>query len=693
MDMPPLRRDRRTRRGRFLRLESLESRSLLTTTETFAGPSLSDLIQQAQAGQDTAPAAISRMEKALKQQLVSGPLADLTSGAVDGDGFVSEVQSLESSYEQELDQQLSPEFPAVNEMLDLQGEQVVAAVVSLNQQNAAGLLSSADLASQAKKAIDSLTSGPINALNTPLSGYTAATQDFVVSLAGLVQGLGSTTSTPLTVAQAVATAQTEAQAYQSEIHAGLEVEHPYVSSEVDTAVSDLESTESAIASDDASTAATQLDDALATFGAALLGSGGVFGATGAVSQAVAHNAFTPNPTMPQAGATLSSVSGTATPGGPATLTATLTAPGTGQGVAGETVAFTLDGAFAGLAVTDSDGVATLSGVPTSDAIGIDSGGVVASFAGDVSYTASEATGDLTVDSATTLGNVSGTATYGGTATLTATLTSTTSGQGVANETVSFTLDGTAVGTAVTDSNGVATLAGVATSDAVGTDTGGVVASFAGDSSNLASTGTGNLVVSQAPTTLGSVSGTATYGGTASLTATLTSTATGAGISGETVSFTLDGTSVGTAVTNSSGVATLTGVATSDAVGTDSGGVVASFAGDTNNAASSGTGDLVVSPAPTSIASVSGTASGGTASLTATLTSTVTGAGLSGQTVSFTLDGTSVGSTTTDSSGVATLTGVTTGDAVGTDTNGVVASYAGGTDYDSTTGTGNLVVTS
>jgi hypothetical protein len=42
------------------------------------------------------------------------------------------------------------------------------------------------------------------------------------------------------------------------------------------------------------------------------------------------------------------------------------------------------------------------------------------------------------------------------------------------------LDGTSVGTATTDNNGVATLAGVTTSDGVGTDTNGVVASFASD---------------------------------------------------------------------------------------------------------------------------------------------------------------------------------------------------------------------
>ena len=61
---------------------------------------------------------------------------------------------------------------------------------------------------------------------------------------------------------------------------------------------------------------------------------------------------------------------------------------------------------------------------------------------------------------------------------------------------------------------------------------------------------------------------------------------------------------------------------------------------------------------------------------------------------FMLDGTAVGTATTNSDGVATLTGVATSDAVGTDTGGVVASFAGDNNYQAATGaSGNLVVTS
>jgi hypothetical protein len=87
----------------------------------------------------------------------------------------------------------------------------------------------------------------------------------------------------------------------------------------------------------------------------------------------------------------------------------------------------------------------------------------------------------------------------------------------------------------------------------------------------------------------------TYGGTTSLTATLTSG--GNPVSGKTVTFTLNGASVGTATTNSSGVATLSNVSLSGInAGTYAGGVGASFAGDSSYQSSSGTASLTVNKA-------------------------------------------------------------------------------------------------
>ena len=100
---------------------------------------------------------------------------------------------------------------------------------------------------------------------------------------------------------------------------------------------------------------------------------------------------------------LSAVSGTGTYGGTSSLTATLTA--SGSGVAGKTVSFTLKVGAAvrmvGSAKTDARGVATLNGVSLA---GFNSGtvlGVVgASFTADASDAGSTSAGNLTVAKAT-----------------------------------------------------------------------------------------------------------------------------------------------------------------------------------------------------------------------------------------------------------------------------------------------------
>jgi hypothetical protein len=403
MNTSPRSRNWRARpgKGRFFGWESLEPRALLsTTTETFTGPSLSDLIQQAYSGTDTAPAAIARMEQALETQLKSGPLADLKSGAVNGNGFVTEVQSLESSYEQNLDKQLSPQFPNVDQILKLQGQAIVADVIALNQQESVGLITSARLITDAQSAIATLTNGPINALDTPLSAYAAATQTFESDLTALANALGTSASPALTPGQASATGLAETLAYQADLHAGLQVLHPNISNEVDSAVTTLETAASRLAqATDSATAQSQLKAAISTFDTALLDKTGVFGPQGVIATVLSRGeTFSPNLTMPQATSALGSVSGTATQGSTATLTATLTSPSTGKGIAGATVSFTLDGAFAGIAVTDSSGVATLTGVTTSDAVGTDSGGVVTTFAGNIHNKPASARGGLVVTS-------------------------------------------------------------------------------------------------------------------------------------------------------------------------------------------------------------------------------------------------------------------------------------------------------
>ena len=97
-----------------------------------------------------------------------------------------------------------------------------------------------------------------------------------------------------------------------------------------------------------------------------------------------------------------------------------------------------------------------------------------------------------------------------------------------------------------------------------------------------------------PTTLTVDAATGTYGDTTSLTATLTVTAGGAPVAGRTISFTLNGSSVGSATTNGSGVATLNAASLAGiSAGTYPTGVGASFAGDAGYGASSDTDSLTV----------------------------------------------------------------------------------------------------
>ncbi len=91
--------------------------------------------------------------------------------------------------------------------------------------------------------------------------------------------------------------------------------------------------------------------------------------------------------------------------GTATLTATLKATGTKSGLYGETVTFTLGGKAVGSAVTNDEGVATLSGIDSSTyAAGLSSGAVGASYAGAsaYSYGASSASGNLLVGATQTI---------------------------------------------------------------------------------------------------------------------------------------------------------------------------------------------------------------------------------------------------------------------------------------------------
>ena len=164
---------------------------------------------------------------------------------------------------------------------------------------------------------------------------------------------------------------------------------------------------------------------------------------------------------------------------------------------------------------------------------------------------------------------------------------------IADQGSNVTLSGTLTATAA---NGVATFSGLTVDQA------GYYA-LSASSNGVGSTATRPFTVFQFSTatslTLSAASGQGTYGGTASPTATLMAGSTP--VPNETVRFSLHGTVVGTATTNSNGVATFTGVSLVGLhAGTYTGYLAARFAGDINYAGNGATEDLMVKPATPTI---------------------------------------------------------------------------------------------
>src|SRR5207244_1761487 len=128
------------------------------------------------------------------------------------------------------------------------------------------------------------------------------------------------------------------------------------------------------------------------------------------------------------------------------------------------------------------------------------------------------------------------------------------------------------------------------------------------------------------------------------------------VSGKSISFTLNGSSAGSATTNASGVASIAAASLGTInAGTYPTGVAANFAGDAGFTASGGSNSLTVNQGTVTVTVTVIPASityGGTVELDADLSP-----GLSGRTISFDIAGTAVGTANTNGSGKAKLMGV------------------------------------
>jgi len=146
----------------------------------------------------------------------------------------------------------------------------------------------------------------------------------------------------------------------------------------------------------------------------------------------------------------------------------------------------------------------------------------------------------------------------------------------------------------------ASLAGLA----AGVYPNGIKAVYAGDGAYTASSASADLTVSSPAPVIAVAPASGVYGGSAVLGGTITDQ--GSPLSGVTLAFALNGVSAGSATTDAQGTASLSTQLGSLGAGTHTSAVSVAFAGNAVFPPSSASGDLVVNPAPLTIAASSGT---------------------------------------------------------------------------------------
>jgi hypothetical protein len=278
--------------------------------------------------------------------------------------------------------------------------------------------------------------------------------------------------------------------------------------------------------------------------------------------------------------------------GNAMLSATLTRAPDGAGVSGRPISFGVDGTTVGSASTNASGTATRSySLPTSMVPG-DTKPVSATFAGDASYAPASGSDVLAAGPyLTVLYTLDRTAQIGATTTLRGYLYRQVGSLTLPDKLVTFSVAGTGVGTAVTEATGRASLNWVV-AEGGGAGTRTITASFGGDATYAPSSVNGVLTVQKAPTSIYVLDRSGARGALVLLRGYLRRTTDSAFVASRVLDFSIDGSSVGSAVTEVSGRATLNyTVPVGATAGVHPIGVV--FAGDTAYTGSSGSATLTV----------------------------------------------------------------------------------------------------
>ncbi|WP_435011947.1 Ig-like domain repeat protein (plasmid) [Tundrisphaera lichenicola] len=363
----------------------------------------------------------------------------------------------------------------------------------------------------------------------------------------------------------------------------------------------------------------------------------------------------------------------------ATLTVTLAANSPGAGTPTGTVTF-FDGAT-NLGTATLNGSASATITPSGFSVGTHT--ITATYAGDGNFLGStSAIANLSVTteaSTTTITPVVSAATYGQAVTFTAAVASANAVPSTPTGTVTFFDGATSLGSGTLDGSGNASF----TTSTLGAGSHTISAVYNGDADFGSSTSsTTTQVINQA----GSAASLATpssvvFGQAANIVATLTPVAPSTGTPTGIVTFFEGITLLGTATLDGSGVATFH---PSDlSVGDHS--ITASYAGDSNFAASNATAVTLTvsrSPSTATVAPTTAVVFGQSATLSATLTATAPGSGTPTGSVTF-FDGvTNLGTAPLDGSGTASISasGLSVGD------HSITVSYAGDQDYLSSTST-------
>ena len=258
-------------------------------------------------------------------------------------------------------------------------------------------------------------------------------------------------------------------------------------------------------------------------------------------------------------------------------------------IGGATVNLLLDGSSLGGVTTGADGKVALNYTP-DDTVAIGAHTLAAEFAGDATFGPASATAVLTIAPApTSVFVVDRAQVITLPVALKAWLKRTTDGGWLVGRPVDFTIDGSSVGSATTDAGGQAVLTWVVTG---GPATRTIKAAFAGEAHYLASAGTATLTAQTVGTKVYVVDRINVKIKTYTVLKAYLYTLASVIIPGKSMTMDVDGTSLGSQITNSGGYISF-GYTVPEGVGAGDRVIKATWAGDGGYLASSNTGKLGV----------------------------------------------------------------------------------------------------